>query len=117
MIGTLNPQVLKGFYKEVFQKDPEMDDGEGFGWVVGNCFFGVGKHDEVGESAQDPKRIILNFETPEVEEEFNRIKEVEGVKVIKEPYDMEGTPIKIATLADPDGNYFQLMSPWEEQPS
>jgi predicted enzyme related to lactoylglutathione lyase len=29
--------------------------------------------------------------------------------VIKEPYEMEGG--WIATLADPDGNYFQLVSP------
>ncbi len=34
-----------------------------------------------------------------------------GAVVIKEPYEMQG--MWIATLADPDGNYFQLMSPWE----
>ena len=35
--------------------------------------------------------------------------------VVREPYAMEGWPaeIKIATLADLDGNYFQLMSPYE----
>lgn len=35
-----------------------------------------------------------------------------GAESIKEPYEMEG--VEIATLADPDGNYFQLMSPWED---
>jgi predicted enzyme related to lactoylglutathione lyase len=32
-----------------------------------------------------------------------------GAVVIKEPYDMQGG--WIATLADPDGNYFQLVTP------
>lgn len=32
--------------------------------------------------------------------------------VVKEPYELQG--MWIATFADPDGNYFQLMSPWEE---
>jgi len=34
-----------------------------------------------------------------------------GAVVVKEPYQMDGMPGWIATLADPDGNYFQLMSP------
>ena len=46
----------------------------------------------------------------EVQKEFDRIKSL-GAIVIKEPYDMGG--MWIATLADPDGNYFQLMSPWK----
>jgi predicted enzyme related to lactoylglutathione lyase len=51
---------------------------------------------------------MLNFETSQVKEEFERIKAL-GAEVIRAPYDMEGG--WIATLADPDGNYFQLVSP------
>lgn len=54
---------------------------------------------------------MMNFETAEVKEEFERIKAIEGVEVIKEPYEMSGA--WIATFADPDGNYFQLMPPWD----
>lgn len=51
------------------------------------------------------------------EEEFERIKKT-GAKVIKEPYNPGEAPdMLIATFADPDGNYFQLMSPWEEETS
>jgi predicted enzyme related to lactoylglutathione lyase len=51
---------------------------------------------------------MLNFETAQVKEEFERIKAIGGT-VIKEPGEMgQGW---IATLADPDGNYFQLMTP------
>ena len=47
-----------------------------------------------------------------MQEEFDRIKGIEGTTVIKEPYEIQSA--WIATLADPDGNYFQLMNPWED---
>ncbi len=51
---------------------------------------------------------MINFETAQVQQEFERIKALGG-KVIREPYQMgQGW---IATLADPDGNYFQLVTP------
>ncbi len=58
-----------------------------------------------------PERILFNFETTEVAKEFDRVKAT-GATVIAEPYQMEGMKdMWIATFADPDGNYFQLMSP------
>ena len=37
-----------------------------------------------------------------------------GAMVITEPYTMDSEPgAAIATFEDPDGNYFQLMSPME----
>jgi predicted enzyme related to lactoylglutathione lyase len=58
--------------------------------------------------AKDPGRVMFNFETRQVKEEFERIK-VFGGAVIKESYGMEGG--WIAILADLDGNYFQLVTP------
>ena len=52
--------------------------------------------------------MMVNFETPQVKEDFERIKSFGGA-VVHEPYEM-GSGF-IATLADPDGNYFQLMNP------
>ncbi|HEX6507326.1 MAG TPA: VOC family protein, partial [Chloroflexota bacterium] len=59
-----------------------------------------------------PGRLIWNIETPDVRGEFQRLKAA-GAIVVREPYEFEGSPpgSAIATLADPDGNYFQLMSP------
>jgi len=54
----------------------------------------------MGGNAKDPGRVLLNFETPDVKEEFERIKALGGT-VIREPYEMGGG--WIATLADPDG--------------
>ena len=51
---------------------------------------------------------MWNFETAQVKEEYERIAAA-GATVIREPYEMEGG--WIATLADPEGNYFQLVTP------
>ncbi|MEK7572154.1 MAG: VOC family protein [Patescibacteria group bacterium] len=111
MIGSHQPKVLGEFYGKVFDKKPDMVEEGWWGWSVGSCFFSVGEHSEVKGKAKEPQRIIVNLETKEVKEEFERIKKV-GAKVIKEPYEIGGA--WIATFADPDGNYFQLMTPWEE---
>ena len=110
MIGTRQPKVLAAFYEKVLGKPAEMaDEAYGFwGWQVGAVNLSVLDHSEMVGSTKDPGRIMFNFETPKVKEEFERIKALGGV-VIKEPYEMEGG--WIATLADPDGNYFQLVTP------
>ena len=112
MIGSANPKVLAEFYKKVFGKKADMEEGGWYGWKVGSCFFNIGEHSQVKGKAKEPQRVILNLETKEVKEEFTRIKKL-GAKVIKEVYELQG--MWIATFADPDGNYFQLMSPWEPE--
>jgi len=112
MIGTSQVKVLAEFYEKVFDKSPDMEEGGWYGWSVGKTFFSIGEHSEVKGKAKEPQRMIVNLETKEVKEEFKRIKRIKGITVIKEPYEMGGG--WIATLADPDGNYFQLMTPWEE---
>jgi predicted enzyme related to lactoylglutathione lyase len=110
MIGTKQPKVLAAFYEKVIGKAPAMADSETgfFGWQVGSGYMGVLEHSEMGGATKDPGRVMLNFETTQVQEEFERIKALGGT-VIRAPYKIdEGW---IATLADPDGNYFQLISP------
>lgn len=112
MIGTRQPQVLASFYEKVLGKPPEMvDNDNGFwGWQVGNTYLGILDHSEMHGKTKDPGRIMINFETSQVKDEFERIKKLGGIE-IRAPYQLdEGW---IATLADPDGNYFQLMTPME----
>ena len=110
MIGTKQTKVLAAFYEKVLGKPADMVDEEyGFyGWQAGSSYLSVLDHSEMAGRTKDPGRVMLNFETPQVKEEFERIKALGGT-VIKEPYEMEGG--WIATLADPDGNYFQLVTP------
>lgn len=110
MIGTTQPMVLAAFYEKVLGKPAEMIDQEnGFwGWQVGSAFLSILEHSEMGGQAKDPGRIMFNFATPQVKEEFERLKS-SGATIIREPYEMGGG--WIATLTDPDGNYFQLVTP------
>jgi predicted enzyme related to lactoylglutathione lyase len=112
MVGTQRLEDLAAFYAQVIGRQADMvDDEQGFrGWQVGSAYFSVLAHSGIQGATKDPGRIIFNFETTQVKEEFARIKEL-GAQVIREPYAIgEGW---IATLADPDGNYFQLTTPME----
>jgi len=111
MIGTSKPQEMATFYEKVFGRKADMVEGSWYGWKVGETFFSIGEHSEVKGNTKEAQRILFNFETKEINEEFDRIKAL-GAVVVKEPYDMGGN-MMIATFADPDGNYFQLMTPWE----
>jgi predicted enzyme related to lactoylglutathione lyase len=109
MIGSADPETLGKFYTGVLG-DADMHDGSWYGWSVGDAWFSIGEHSEVKGQAAEPQRVILNLETPDVQGEFARIRDA-GASVVKEPYELER--MWIATFADPDGNYFQLMSPME----
>ncbi|HEX6977080.1 MAG TPA: VOC family protein [Patescibacteria group bacterium] len=112
LLSSSNPKALSSFYQKVFQKDPEMADDNGYyGFLVGKTFLTIGPHDKVKGKNKTPERFMFNLETTEVKEESERIEKT-GAKVIAKPYEMGGA--WIATFADPDGNYFQLVTPWKE---
>jgi predicted enzyme related to lactoylglutathione lyase len=110
MIGTKQLKTLAAFYEKVIGRPADMaDSANGFaGWQVGSAYFSILDHSEMGGKTKDPGRVMFNFETTQVKEEFERIKAI-GAGVVREPYEMEGG--WIATLADLDGNYFQLVTP------
>ncbi len=112
MIGTKQLKPLAAFYEKVFGKPADfVDDKNGFyGWQVGSSYISLLDHSEMQGKTKDPGRVMLNFETTQVKEEFDRIKGL-GAAVVRAPYQMDGG--WIATLADPDGNYFQLVTPMD----
>jgi predicted enzyme related to lactoylglutathione lyase len=112
MVGTHDPKALAAFYEKVLGRPADMAEGGWYGWSAGGAYFSIGEHSEVSGKAKEPERIILNFETHQVQTEFERIKAL-GATIIKEPYEIQG--MWIATLADPDGNFFQLATPWESE--
>ena len=88
-----------------------MSDSGYTGWQIGSGFVTVGPHSEVHGKNAAPGRLIWNIETPDVKGDFERLKAA-GAIVVREPYEFEEAPgSSIATLADPDDNYFQLVSP------
>ena len=110
MLCTRQTKPMVAFYEALIGAPPGMADSEhGFyGWQLGSLYFSILDHSEMVGKTKDPGRLMLNFETKQVKEEFARVKAL-GAGVIKEPYEMGGG--WIATLTDPDGNYFQLVTP------
>lgn len=110
LIGSANADALVEYYTKLFG-EPGFSDGGYTGWMIGSGFVTVGPHSEVTGSNLQPGRFIWNIETADVRGEFAKLKAA-GAIVIREPYEFEGQPgMAIATLADPDNNYFQLMTP------
>jgi hypothetical protein len=84
LVFSEQPQKLADFYQKIFGKKPDWSEGSCFGFKVGQGIFTTCPHKKI------------------------------GAKVVAEPYGPEEDPkAQIATLADPDNNYFQLVTPWE----
>jgi predicted enzyme related to lactoylglutathione lyase len=111
MIGSENPEVLKDYYTKLFDS-PTWDEYGYTGWQLGSGSLTVAQHDQVKGKNGSPGRIIWNIQTSDVKGEFERLKAA-GATVVQEPYqpgDGNGG-MWMCTFADPDDNYFQLMSP------
>ncbi len=88
-----------------------------FGDDASTPSFALGTHSEVKGKNVQPGRNIWNIETADVKRHFEKFVAA-GAIVVREPYGFEGYPDSlIATLADPDDNYFQLMTPMSPQPA
>jgi predicted enzyme related to lactoylglutathione lyase len=113
LIGSEDPKRLVDYYTKLFGK-PTMADDNYAGWEIGSGWLTIGPHDQVHGKNEQPGRFLWNIESADVRGDFERFKAA-GANVIREPYvlgeeNVQGT---IATFADPDDNYFQLMSPME----
>lgn len=114
MLGTEDSKKLADFYTKILG-DPGWQQDEWYGFDVDGCNLMIGPHSEVKGQSLTPARIIINFEVEDVQNEFNRIKDI-GAIVVAEPYQpsqKDNSDMWLATFADPDGNYFQLASPWK----
>ncbi|MFB3739431.1 MAG: VOC family protein [Candidatus Velamenicoccus archaeovorus] len=113
LIGSEDPTRLVEYYAKLFG-GPGMEEGGYTGWQLGDGWLVVAHHDQVSGKSAHPGRVIWNVETPDVRAEFERFRAAGGI-VVQEPYDPgspeDGPEMLIATFADPDDNYFQLVSP------
>lgn len=118
MLGSEDPKRLADFYSKILgAPNPDWsDEANGwFGFQAGDGGLAIGPHSDVRGKSQEPARIMLNFETPDVKGEFERVKAA-GAEVVAEPYEPGGGGgMHLCTFADPDGNYFQLATPWNPE--
>ena len=112
LIGSEDPDRLVEYYTKVLGA-PAFSEGGYTGWQFGDGWVTIGAHSEVHGKSAAPGRIIWNLESTDVAGDFERMKAA-GATVIAEPYGFEeGEGGSIATFADPDDNYFQLVSPFD----
>ncbi len=116
MMGSEDSRKLADFYTKVLgAPNPDWsDEANGwFGFQAGDGSLVIGPHSDVRGRSHEPGRVMLNFSTPDVNGDFERIKAL-GAEVVAEPYEPGGGGgMLMCTFADPDGNYFQLATPWD----
>lgn len=108
LIGSDQPERLVEYYTRLLG-EPRFSEGGYTAWQLGSGWLTVGRHDQVRGRSVHPGRVIWNLQSSDVLGDFARFKDA-GAIVVAEPYGMEEGGA-IATFADPDDNYFQLMSP------
>ena len=116
-INTADSQKLADFYQKIFQKKTEWEEDGYYGFNLESGGLLIGKHEKVKGINTSPDRIMFNLSTSEVVDEFKRMVDL-GAKVVAQPYHpKQAESMTIATLADPDGNYFQLATPMSQSAS
>lgn len=112
LIGSDDAPRLADYFTRLLGA-PTMSEGGYTSWMIGNGSVTVGPHSEVRGRNDQPGRLIWNIETEDVKGDFARM-QAAGAIVIREPYEFEAMAgTWIATLADPDNNYFQLITPFD----
>jgi predicted enzyme related to lactoylglutathione lyase len=112
LIGSEDAPRLARYFTKLFGK-PGWDEGGFVGWLIGSGGVTVGPHSEVHGKNTQPGRLIWNIESLDVKGDFAKLKKA-GATVVREPYGFDQAPnVWIATFSDPDGNYFQLVSPMQ----
>lgn len=114
MLGSENSKTLGEFYTKIFGT-PGWRHEDWYGFEIGGGTLMVGMHSDVKGKNVSPGRVMFTIESDDLKNDFARIKEI-GAEVVAEPYqpgEVEDQDIWLATFADPDGNYFQLATPWK----
>jgi len=114
-MGAEDAQKLAKFYTKSFGEPKWAMPGDWYGWDIGGGHIFFGPHSEVKGTASEPQRIMIAIEAKDVQKSYDKLISAGGKEVAK-PYnpDPKNKQFMQATVADPEGNYLQLASPWED---
>jgi predicted enzyme related to lactoylglutathione lyase len=112
MIGANDVDTLAAFYTKVLGPS-SFRDGDWYFWFNQGAVM-LGPHSDVKGRNPEPQRMMIMLEVDDVKATFDELKTA-GAEVVAEPYRPQENEENfwLATLADPEGNYFQLASPNE----
>lgn len=122
LIWSENPDKLAEFYRNTLELEQviklDIPDDYGYAFKVGDkgLLIWIGKHSEIQGINKEPYRHMFNLYVNDVNAWIEKVRKVEGVKIIQEP--MVTPPTRdqevkkyVATFLDPEGNCFQFMNP------
>lgn len=115
ILSSQDPKKLADFYGEKVGlsliREMEMGDNASpvfeFGLGNGSPALVIMEHSKVKTKNNTPERVMLNLEVVNIEKEVKKLDEA-GVEKIQDIYHIEEYG-QVATFADIDGNYFQLV--------
>jgi predicted enzyme related to lactoylglutathione lyase len=110
-IYSNNPDELHKFYRDVmeFKFVRKLDIPDDYGYffeLSSNLELFIGKHSEINGPNREPVRHMFDLKVASVKEEFDKIKNDPGIKIIANPF--QAPCSQVATFTDPDGNCWQF---------
>src|SRR5262245_59640744 len=108
LVGSSNVEQMKEWYRKAF--DTKENDMGAF--QLGSVQFFIEAHTEVSGPTKEPARVIINFDVEDARALEAQINEA-GANWIR-PVEQAAFGL-IGTVADPDGNYLQIIQ-WGATP-
>ncbi len=108
LIGSSNVEAMKAWYRKAFS----VAENEMGAFDFGGVLLFVEAHSEISGPTKEPARMIINLNVDDCRGLESHLKSA-GVKWARE---VEQMPFGlIGTVADPDGNYIQIIQ-WGATP-
>jgi predicted enzyme related to lactoylglutathione lyase len=108
LVGSTQVEAMKDWYRRAFDASENQMGAFEFGPVQ----FFIEEHSDVSGPAKDPARIIINLDVDDCRALEARLESM-GATWVRKVEQMEFG--LIGTVADPDGNYVQIIQ-WGAQP-
>ena len=108
LLGSDNVDEMKTWYRRAF----DVQENAMGAFELGAVQLFVETHSEISGRAKDPARCIINLDVDDARGLTDHLKDLGAVfvrKLEQEPFGL------IATVADPDGNYLQVIQ-WGATP-
>jgi predicted enzyme related to lactoylglutathione lyase len=108
LLGSDRVDEMKTWYRRAF----DVEENAMGAFELGAVQLFIETHSEVSGRAQDPARCIINLDVDDARGLAQHMKDLGAVfvrKLEQEPFGL------IATVADPDGNYLQIIQ-WGATP-
>ncbi len=108
LLGSSNVDQMKQWYRNAF----DMTENDMGAFELGGVQFFIEEHSEVSGPTKEPARVIVNLNVDDARQLESHLADL-GTTWVR-PVQQESFGL-IGTLADPDGNYLQIIQ-WGAQP-